>query len=1139
MAVFRRWILDLPPLLLSLGVACLLVLFLPSLLSTKWGGYLIKPLIRTLTHVDVDWKDFSISWFADSYIEDLSLIDAHTQTLAHIKRIDSTWRPSFLFFSPRSMGTTSIHGAHITFCLPAVTQEKWPYPFIPSSLGQSHTSQFPFYGTLYVDTSELSCHITHDQQITLKDVTLSLIVPATQGKIHSAFSATSYEASQAEHGSISLFTEYTPAHPRKLLQTDADAILALAENRLSFDLHIRKCPSMLVDALLQIRHPDHHTLISKAIGPIFNCSIQTDDQGDNPARHLSIAWESTHLQGACQIKPYDTHLTLSTETPITWTLTPDLIKHSLKRLSPLAESPIDLQQPLLFKLSTQTLILRPEEHGISLNGSLHAEIDPLLIYVTSRAIPLHITPFSATLLFAPHRVHWDGQVGLEWNQNHSLFSSSGEYQIGQPISALQELQISLEALPSPLFDLIFEQNAIQPLLGDTLAFHFSMTPSPHQELGRYLRIVCLAEKMRCDPIELKLDKDLTLLHPVHVDIQSSSFPLQFTCESLLASPEHPFEAHFTLPIGKCALSLSTCTLPLFSQAPFKVLGHAIFSLSPALSQERLPILSLLGSTLGCMFSATYDPNNVHASKAECFLTGEGLEGELACRDLSAKTLSLTQGRLLWKMGPERFATLQELFPFLKAWTLQQAATWVLTVPEGSIPLSWEALKQIGYPITLAVSPLSLLHLPSQYALSLTLNGLLDEQRHYHVHGSLLAQTDEITPDFTVEGPLESLVHPGSGPSGGMTCRFTGHELPTSLFNILTYNMPDINALSTRFMGQRCTLEGELTPLSHAERLTFQMTTLSGMQFQVDATQIYTTEGATRYVLNHPCTLKMPLSLLTRPIDQLTLSKQMEPLLRLLQVGDLLQETDGSLSLTLMPEDSFLQLPFNAWDDIAIGQLIIEMGEVLLKPPKRRSILSGILPQDILTGENPFSLLTTPLLLTLNSGKLRLSRIDALVAQAYPIAFWGKINLPKNRVKATLAISALALRSGYGLSDISPGYYLLLPMSGSLTNVSLHKTKALTRLTALSLHSNGGIPGAFLGSFAHWLGGGFDPDQIPPPTFPIPWSALEEELERKQREREEQTPQSIPRVLIAPFQAVHRGIQTGVRKGADLLFNLLP
>lgn len=1113
-----QWIAAFRSLFLSLCVVCLLVLVLPSLLSTMWGGHFVKQLIRTFTHLEVEWKACFFSWFADSYIEDLSLIDPRTGNSARIKRIDSTWRPSFLFVSPRSIGTTSIHGADITFSLPASHQEKWPYPFIPSSLGESHTSKLPFDGTLYVDTSQLTCHITHDQQMTLKNVTLSLLAPS-KGNIHCAFSATSSEES-AERGSVALLIDYAPIHPRKLLQKDADAILALAENRLSFDMQIRKCPSLLVDALLQIRHPDNQPLISKAIGPLFNCFIHTEDQVQAHAQHISIAWESAFLQGACHIKPYDTHLTISTETPFTWTLTPDLIAHSLKHLTPLSGNLIGLQHPLLLTLSIPELILRPEEYQITLTGSVEAQIDPLLIHATSRAIPLQITSSSATLLFTPHHVHWDAEAGLEWNQKLFFISSSGECLAKTGLlCTLEQMQCSFEALPSQFLDLLLEQNIMTPLLGNTLALHVSMRPSPHQKLTRDLRIVFLAENMQCDPIHLLLGKDLRLTHPVHLKVQppSLSLPLQITCESLLSSSKHPLEADFTLPIGKLEMVLSTCTLPLFSHTPFKIVGHAIFAQNPSLAKE------LLGPSLECLFSAT-------SSQAECFLRGDGIEGALFLEDIHTKLPSLTQGRLLWTMGSERFATLQGLWPWLKEWTLYQDATWTVTAPKSPLPLSWEDLKQNKAPITVAVNPLSLLHIPSQYALSLNLNGLLDEHRHYHVYGSMLTQTDanDITPDFTVEGPLEDLLHP----KGGMTCRFTGHELPTSLCTLLTYTMPDINALATGFMGQRCTLEGELALLPDTKQLALKMSTLSGMQFQIDAT-----EQANRYILNRPCTLTMPLSLLTHPIDTYSVSKETEQLLRLLQVR-LFEETDSSLSFKLLPEDSFLQLPFHSWDDIEIGQLIIEMGTVALKLPKQRSILSRILPQDILAGEIPFSLRTTPLLLSLHAGKLDLHRIDALVAERYPIAFWGKINIPKNHLKATLAISALALRSGYGLSDVSPGYYLLLPLSGSLSNILLHKTKTLTRLTALSLHSNGGIPGAFLGSFAHWLGGGFDPDQIPPPTFPVPWSALEEELERKQREREEQPPQSLPRVLIAPFQAVHRGIQTGVRKGADLLFNLL-
>lgn len=1058
----KRWLSKHRSFCLSLSVGSLLLMLLPSLISTPWGGYCLQQLIGATTRFEVNWKTCSMSWFEDTRLEGLTIIDHRAQATAYVEHVDSTWRPSFLLSSPRSIGITSLQGADITFSLPRAHIDEWPYPFIPSSLPASHRSKLPIYGTLRIDVTHFLCKVKQGKQIELKDATLFLEVPRKKGKIVCALSATALPQEEgAKIASLNLNLEYTPESPRKLLQTHADALRALMENRLHLDMQVHHFPTLLLDAFLQIRNQKYAALISTAIGTSYDCDIKTQTEG---SPHLAITWNHPLLQGACKVA----------------------LSHTTK---------------------------------------------------------------------APLQVHWDAQLMLKWNQKESLISSSGDYTL--PLLALQRgtlhhVELAVETLPTPLLDHLLKQERIlEPLLGETVALHLSMDASnPHKE-GTHkegvnkkethtLRILCLAPNLTCDPIQLEVhDKNLTLLHPIHVWMKHPSMPLHLTCEAFTTSSSKPCEAHFTLPIGKVALSLSTLTLPLLHSTPFQVVGQAHFSPHANLLEASLPLPypSLFGASLDCSFSACCDPVT-QAPKGEFFIKGEKLEGELACNWLSRKEMEITRSKLVWKPETKLLAALQERWPFLKDWTLYDDVAWIFTVQNGPLPLSLKGLKKMGRAFTVHAHPLPLLHLPSQTTLPLQLDAFVDANMHASLHVALPPDVDGDQPTLTLEGSLRDLFPPSNaheGPQGQkIACCFTGTKLPTSLLAMPLNGLADGQVLSTWLMGSHFTLEGSLAMMQEARQMQLHVTSASGVELHLDATKL-----AKRYSLNRPCTLTLPLSLLTRPIDSSLLAKEnLKGLLRALHMGRMLQNPSGVVSLTLSPENSFLQLPFSSWEDVEIGQLAIKLGEVTLQPPKKRSALFSLLPKAVGTKTRPLSILTTPLFLSLHHGNLLLKRVDALIAGRYPIAFWGRIKIPKDHVKATLAISATALRIGYGLSDVSAGYFLLLPMSGSIGHVALHKTKALTRLTALSLHSDGGIPGAFLGSFAHWLSGGFDPSQVPSQSSPIPWASLEEDLRKEQHNQVAKQEPNLSSTLIAPFQAVHRGIQNGVRKGADLLFNFL-
>lgn len=838
--------------------------------------------------------------------------------------------------------------------------------------------------------------------------------------------------------------------------------------------------------------------------------------------HLLLAYRSAFLQGSCNLQLSRGQITLSTQEPIKWTPPLELLNELLK---PLVPAPLTLQTPATLTCTAQDLLLHPDRQHIAMTGLINTELTPLSMLLASREIPINTSAVLTTWLLNPTHLHWDTQLQLEWAHQHFPLASTGDYAISEKTlktANIHHLHASVELLPTKLLDLLTGSSALQSNLGDTLNLNLAVTKQ--QEQGHIIRLMCSAPKLQCDPIEcLYTQRTLTLLRPFQLDIQD----LHLLCSQLSSSAQHPLEAKLSFPICDVDLSVSTFKFTSSREALDFAGNVALFQNIAPDTTEPTSVSwiasNLLGSSAACAFSAAFDPLQPQASKIEFLLSGEGLEGELAASLLETKEIQLQHNQFTWKLGQLRFKALQELWPTLKAWELSEDAILTLSAQNGSFPLSWNTLKSNLHPLSFSVSPLSLKHLPSGYTCAAHVDAFLESNNHVSLHGSFFTDLEKPIPTFSIEGSWEN-----------KTCLFTADFLPTSLLSVFLYNLPGEEALAKWLMGESCFIKGACTRLPDSEQFSMDVTSALGLTLHVDAKH-----HASRYELLAPSTLKMPLSLLMRPLDpSLPFSSGTKQFFNTLQSKVTPENPESTLSLTLMPENAFLQLPASSWNDYGFDTLILALDPILLNLGKKRSKLSAILPHDLAADSKPFLLMTTPFSFSLHEGVLNLKRVDALVSQRYPIAFWGRVRIPKSHAKATLAISSTALRLGYGLNDVERGYYLLLPMSGPIGKISLHKTKALTRLTALSLHSNGGIPGAFLGSFAQWISGGFDQGELPPPTFPIPWQELEDRLLKEQDERERNEPKSLPKTLIAPLQAVHRGIQKGVRKGADLLFNLL-
>ncbi len=171
--------------------------------------------------------------------------------------------------------------------------------------------------------------------------------------------------------------------------------------------------------------------------------------------------------------------------------------------------------------------------------------------------------------------------------------------------------------------------------------------------------------------------------------------------------------------------------------------------------------------------------------------------------------------------------------------------------------------------------------------------------------------------------------------------------------------------------------------------------------------------------------------------------------------------------------------------VRIAKATLDLGKVEIDNNSQLGVVMGILNTDRGTANGAFKVWFTPLHLSLSDGVLKFNRMDALIADRFPVALWGKIDVPNDRVRMIIGITAPALREAYALANVSDNYVLQLPLTGTIDNAVVDKARATARITALAAQSHGTTEGVVIGGVLDLLGGSLQDEKVPPPSDPIP------------------------------------------------------
>lgn len=213
-------------------------------------------------------------------------------------------------------------------------------------------------------------------------------------------------------------------------------------------------------------------------------------------------------------------------------------------------------------------------------------------------------------------------------------------------------------------------------------------------------------------------------------------------------------------------------------------------------------------------------------------------------------------------------------------------------------------------------------------------------------------------------------------------------------------------------------------------------------------------------------------------------------------------SDNPIKITVDPQG--FAAPIRNLDiaNIQVGKATIDLGKIEFSNQGELASVFALLKP---SSQQNLSVWFTPLYIQMQNGALNVQRMDMLLLNRYPIAIWGKVNFPNDRVDLVIGLSGYALSQSLGLATIDNKYMMQLPFRGRIGEASIDKAQATTRISALVAQSQGGPQGVLIGTFLDIAGGSLGESAPPAPTTnPLPWASFTQVADTEENPSQKQS-----------------------------------
>lgn len=166
----------------------------------------------------------------------------------------------------------------------------------------------------------------------------------------------------------------------------------------------------------------------------------------------------------------------------------------------------------------------------------------------------------------------------------------------------------------------------------------------------------------------------------------------------------------------------------------------------------------------------------------------------------------------------------------------------------------------------------------------------------------------------------------------------------------------------------------------------------------------------------------------------------------------------------------------------------------------------------------FEVWFTPIYFSFQEGNLQMYRTDMLIANQYPVASWGNINLNAQDLDMVVALSGYTIRKAFHITGIGNDGWIQIPIRGAIHHPKIDIAAITARISALAAVNKAGPPGKIIGTVIEKASDLIGLDQAPPPTTnPLPWAdSLPTE------EENDNSAQSIEKALEQPIHELKKG-----------------
>lgn len=279
------------------GCICLLILLIPTILSTEWG----KNRLSHALSPDLKIGSLHISWMGPQEMTDIS----HPEiTCVSIHTEASLWS----LLVRKDLGHLVIEQPRLTLLSSQAANVSSSQSSKKSSCLSSNSSSWsiPLSGDLKIIKGEVAM----EHGVHLSDVAITLHLPR--------------EGVAKSSSPITFQMTGTTSQDQVLGTFNLQGCVHLANKEGVLEGNLTHFPIKGVDQMVAFLHPEAAGLITEAIGPSFDAYIHAKIIGEGPA--LEVTATSDHFQANIQTVAHDGHLVLKNPAQITLHVVPALIQ---------------------------------------------------------------------------------------------------------------------------------------------------------------------------------------------------------------------------------------------------------------------------------------------------------------------------------------------------------------------------------------------------------------------------------------------------------------------------------------------------------------------------------------------------------------------------------------------------------------------------------------------------------------------------------------------------------------------------------------------------------------------------------------------------------------------------------------------